>query len=743
MKKFSPVLVVGLLLTMACFVLYLYEPLFIRSICLYAYDAFMRSVARPPQSDRVALVDIDEASLDKYGQWPWSRDLIARLTQGILERHASVVAFDVVFPEPDGKSPCVLRGVMSARYKLDVKIDGVPDDLTDFDRMFAEVLRKSKSKTILGCYMHTSDAPVADVPDVDRFYRGFFYLKGPRQAGDVNRFMQQAGRMTISIPMLNEAAGNNAFYNAIPDADNVVRRNPLIMAYGTERIYPALAVEAVRMAMNIDQIGLEYYDQGIERLRLRNIAIPTDAAGRLIVNFRKLVSNEDQEGFHSFPTYSAAKVLEGEIGAESLSNKIVFVGTSAPGLRDMRATPLTPEFAGVEVHATIVDNILSGDMLYQPAWIPLIDTVAIVFMGLFLTMLLHRGRALLSFLVTALALLAAIEGSYMLFAKLNFVFVPVRLVVSTIIIYPILTMIKYWQEEQQKKQVRNMFGTMVSLEVLRYMENNPGSFTLTGQKAEATMFFSDVAGFTRISEALEPVKLSVLLNRYLSPMTQIIMDRKGYVDKYEGDLIMAEWGVPFAMEDHAAQACLAALEQQAKLAELRPVLKAEFGHEIHVRMGINSGSVTAGNMGSDRRFNYTVLGDAVNLASRLEPVNGDYGTRIIISEFTYEKAQGGVEARLLDKIVVTGKAKPVCIYELLGKHGQVQPEVIRMARLYEEAVRLHWERQWDEAIARFEELLRIRPDDVASREILGRIVEYRKNPPPQAWAGEYVRASKH
>jgi len=309
-------------------------------------------------------------------------------------------------------------------------------------------------------------------------------------------------------------------------------------------------------------------------------------------------------------------------------------------------------------------------------------------------------------------------------------------------IYPVLTMIRYWQEERQKKRVRNMFGTMVSPAVLKYLEKNPESFSLTGYKAEATMFFSDVAGFTTISEALKPDRLSDLLNRYLSPMTKIIMDREGYVDKYEGDLIMAEWGVPFAKEDHAVQACHAALEQQARLAELRPILQKEFGHEVFVRMGINSGVVTAGNMGSDRRFQYTVIGDAVNLARRLEPANKDYGTYITIGEETFEKAKTGIEARLLDKIVVRGKSKPVLIYELLGKPNEVPEAKIKAARLYEEAVGLYWSMKWDAAIARFEEVLRIDPADGPSITMLKRAREFRTNPPAAGWSGVYLREDK-
>ena len=309
-------------------------------------------------------------------------------------------------------------------------------------------------------------------------------------------------------------------------------------------------------------------------------------------------------------------VLEGRISPKALAGKIVFVGTSAVGLNDMKASPLTQFFPGVEVHATIADNILTGDMLSRPSWIVGVDSLAILLMGVFLTIFINRGKSWLSFLVSVAMILLSLKLSLVMLEKFHLVVVPAWVILSVVIIYPVLTMIKFWQEELQKKRVRDMFGTMVSTTVLHYLENHPGSFSLSGQKREATMFFSDVAGFTTISETLEPGQLSHLLNSYLSPMTQIIMERGGYVDKYEGDAIMAEWGVPYPVQDHAVQACLAALEQQAKLAELRPMLKNQYGKEIWVRMGLNSGTVTAGNMGSDKRFQYTVMGDAVNQAAR-------------------------------------------------------------------------------------------------------------------------------
>jgi adenylate cyclase len=277
--------------------------------------------------------------------------------------------------------------------------------------------------------------------------------------------------------------------------------------------------------------------------------------------------------------------------------------------------------------------------------------------------------------------------------------------------------------------------------VLSYLEQNPGSFSLTGARAEATMFFSDVAGFTTISESLEPPQLAELLNRYLSPMTDIIMARGGYVDKYEGDAIMAEWGVPFPAEDHAAQACYAALEQQAKLAELREPLEEEFGHRLTVRMGINTGTVTAGNMGSENRFQYTVMGDAVNQAARFESGSKPYGVGVMIGETTKEAIGNLFETRLLDLLVVKGKTKPIKVYELLARAGELDAEKTRVVALYHEALELHWDRQFEDALEKLDEALEIM-EDPASDMLKKRIAFYMENPPEEGWNGAFVNTEK-
>ena len=728
-------------MTFLCLCLFVSGPPFIQAISNYAYDALLKQVHDDPKSGRVAIVDIDEGSLGKYGQWPWPRYLIARLTDKILEAGAAVVAFDVVFAEEDRTSPRLIEEDINKHLGISISLSGIPPDLVDFDKVFAESL--SKGKMILGCAMHPSDVPVADVDtSIDPSYVSRLFTRSVRgQGGNISEFLMQANDITVAHTNLTKV-GSTAFFNAKVDHDGIVRSNPLIWAFGPNRIYPAMSLEAIRLYWDEPQIRVEYDDQGIVNIGLRDLNIPTDKAGRLVVNYRS-VHEDVKTGFvSSFPTHSITNVLEGKLPPGALDGKIVFIGTSAVGLKDVKASPLAEHLSGVEVHATMVDNMLAGDMLSKPYWMAGVHAIVIVMMGAFLTAFIYHGRSWLSFLASVVVFFVSIQVSLYLLDKHQLVFVPVWTVLSVIIIYPVLTMIKFWEEELQKKKVRNMFGTMVSEDVLKYLENNPGSFSLTGQRAEATMLFSDVAGFTTISESLPPDRLLELLNRYLSPMTHIIMERNGYVDKYEGDAIMAEWGVPFAMDDHATQACLAAIEQMEKLDSLREPLYKEFGHRLFVRIGVNTGTVTAGNMGSHKKFQYTVMGDAVNQAARFEPANKDYLTRIIIGESTRREAGDTVEVRLLDKIIVKGKTRPIQIYELLCRKGDLNGSKGEIVKLYEEALKLHWERKWDEALALLGKALELDPEDGPSLLIRDRVRAYGQHPPHEQWQGEYVRETK-
>lgn len=728
MKKRFPLLT-GFVLLLAGSVLFIMETDLLPMLSRRLYDAFLNKTAVPVQSDAVVIIDIDDDSLERYGQWPWPRTRLSRMVSSLWDQGAAVVVFDIIFIEPDRISPEVTVATWSEELGVEPQVEGIPDALRDFDALFAEVL--SGGASVLGCFLSQSSVPLDALPESeDSFFRGRFYERG--QSNLI--WLPQAGGALHPLPVLARAAAGQAFINTLPDRDNIIRRTPLVFAYGPGRIYPSLALEAIRLYVQAPHAGIVYDSEGIDGVRHIQIydgIIPTDAHGRMMLNYRST----------RFPHLSAVDVIEGHVATELIEGRIVFVGTSAAGLQDLVSTPLASDFPGVEVHATVVDNILAGDILREPRWAFWVSLLTLLVGGAVLTLLVSFTPALSSFLVMLLADATVLAAGFWLFRERQLVVMPAEIVVIWGLVFIGVIGVKYAQEERGRKQIRGMFGTMVSPDVLSYLEQNPGSFSLTGARAEATMFFSDVAGFTTISESLEPARLAELLNRYLSPMTGIIMARGGYVDKYEGDAIMAEWGVPFPQEDHAVQACLAALEQQEKLAELRAELKEEFGHDLDVRMGINTGTVTAGNMGSETRFQYTVMGDAVNQAARFESANKCYGSLIMIGEATCDVVKGQFEVRLLDLIVVKGKTKPIRIYELLARAGELDEEKRQAVALYESALELHWERRFDEAIVKLDEAFE-RFRDEPSYWLRERIRGYREAPPPESWNGEFVNPTK-
>lgn len=728
MKKRLP-LTTGILLLIAGAVCYIYQPPFAAELSRRVFDLFLQTTAKPVQTDAVAIVDIDDASLGAYGQWPWPRTRLADLTARLWEQGAAVVVYDVIFIEPDRTSPETVVEDWSAQFGTEVQVSGLPPGAEQFDRMFAESLQGGAS--VLGCFLNLTDKPLSDFQEREpSLYRGIFFEKGMAD----RQWLLQAENSLQPIPELAESAAGIAFINTVPDSDSIIRSIPLAIAYGPGRIYPSLSLEAIRLYCGARKLGLIYDSQagGLQQVLVPNAGvIPTDRHGRLTVNYRS----------DRFPHWSVKDVLDGRVPDGALQDKILFVGTSAAGLQDLRSTPFSSDFPGVEVHATAVDNIIAGDILREPGWVFGANLLLILAGGLVVMLLVVYTPAAISFLVMLAADAAVVGGAFWLLKEKSLVVCPAETVTAWGLVFAGVIAVKYWQEEHGRKQVRGMFGTMVSPDVLRYLEQNPGSFSLSGERAEATMFFSDVAGFTTISESLDPERLAALLNRYLSPMTEIIMARGGYVDKYEGDAIMAEWGVPFPADDHAAQACYAALEQQKKLAELRETLKIEFGHELTVRMGINTGTVTAGNMGSEGRFQYTVMGDAVNQAARFESGSKPYGVQIMIGETTRKAVGDLFEVRLLDRLVVKGKTRPIRVYELLANAGELSAEKAQVVALYESALALHWERKFEEALAKLDEALNILADP-PSEMLNKRIVFYLENPPEEGWSGAFVNTEK-
>ena len=462
--------------------------------------------------------------------------------------------------------------------------------------------------------------------------------------------------------------------------------------------------------------------------------IPIDERGNFHIDFVGEIGD-----FTGVPFRAVVRSENEEVRAR-LADKIAFVGLTFTGAGDAGAITIHEYHPWVLVHMAVASNLMNETYL-QPLG-QHHKLMILICLWLILALVPVFARPVWYGVMTAtIALIycATVWSQLVSHTYLLPVTAPLTLMLSAFVI---VVVFRYINEEREKRVIRGMFSTMVSPEVLTFMEENPDSFSLGGHEAEATMFFSDVAGFTTISESLSSAALVELLNQYLSPMSDIILSSGGYIDKYEGDAIMAEWGVPAPDPNHAKHACWSALEQQAKLDELRPRLLDEFGHDIIVRMGINSGRVSAGNMGSTQKFQYTVMGDAVNQAARYEPTNKVYGTLIMIGNSTYELAKDHIEARLLDRIVVKGKTVPIKVYELLAKKGELSGEKARVVERYHRGLALHIERRWEEAIACFEDALATDPDDGPSQTLLARVRGYQTDPPPDSWQGEYVRTSK-
>jgi len=733
----------GLIMVVLCLVWYVWCSSqggkfhkFIKALDNRVVDLMFRIRGDMPTTGDVVVVDLDEKSLQEIGQWPWSRSVVGDMLLKIGAHGPRVIGLDIFFPEADRTSRS--RYVPYFEKLTGQKLE-LPEEEADNDLVLCRAMEETP--TIVGYVFLMPEKEDEPEPDEDavRPCPQFSWTA----VGDDAKLLRgsrivRAREPVLNIPTIGDGAMSEGYFNMIPDASGMVRKVPLFMRFGNT-LYPSLNLEMLREGLEETDakpvFGELFGQYGLNSVGVGEYTLPTDLDGQMWVNFRGRQK--------TFPYYSASDIIKGRVSPSEFKDKFVVVGTSAAGLLDLRSTPFDNAFPGVEVHANVLDNAIAGDAMRHDVMREKgIIMTLIIAGGLILTALLSYTGPIAGGVGGLLILAVVGIGNYSVFFLRNQLVGVTYSLVALLGIFIVVTLVNYFLEGRQKRVIRGMFSTMVSGDVLKYMEDNPGTFSLAGEQRQATMFFSDVAGFTTISESLTPADLVLLLNAYLTPMTEIIMDLQGYVDKYEGDAIMAEWGVPFPSEDHAQLACLAALEQQARLAAIREELYERFGHRLFVRMGMNSGAVSAGNMGSTRRFSYTVMGDAVNQAARFEPANKDYDTDIMMGASTYELAKDHIEARMLDKIIVKGKTEPITIYELIANKGDISDEKAEVVGLYHEALEIHWERDFEGAIVRLEKALTVDAKDGPCKALLARINGYKEAPPGDDWQGEYVRKSK-
>ena len=475
-------------------------------------------------------------------------------------------------------------------------------------------------------------------------------------------------------------------------------------------------------------------DYGVETVSLGKVAIPVDEMGRFMVNYRGPGK--------TFPHISITDILRGRVPPQTFRDRIVLVGATAMGIFDLRVTPFDNLFPGLEIHANIIDNILYQDFLRRPAWALIFDLAAMALVGLVLGLLLPRLRPLSGTVVTMILSVIYIFVCQYLFTRagawLNIVY-PMLIL---ILIYVSLTAYKYFTEERQKRFIKDAFSTYLAPSVVAQLIKSPDRLVLGGEERIITAFFSDVQGFTSISEAMTPKELVELLNEFLTEMTDVILGHEGTVDKFEGDAIIAFFGAPNTLPDHAARACKACIDMQKKLVRLRAKWKAENRPELKMRIGLNTGSAVVGNMGSRSRMDYTMMGDTVNTAARLEGVNKIYGTFTMISDATFSYAKDEIFVRELDSISVVGKGEPVVAYELIGYPDEVEDTVKSVVRHYADGLLAYRNQRWEEAVSLFSEALSLAPDDGPSQTMLSRCRAFKDSPPGKDWDGVFTMTSK-
>ena len=623
---------------------------FLRQLELWSYDQRLNMTLPGGQDERIVIVDIDEKSLAEIGRWPWSRNQVAELLDRLFKQYkVAVVGFDVVFAELDTSS-----GIRELERLADTELR----DNAEFRRVLGRNRQRLDYDALLA-------ARLSSYPVVLGYY---FADEGTRTAGRLPApvFRRQelpAGRTSIAvkngyganIPVLQQAARSAGHFNPDPDRDGVTRRVPMLQQF-RDGYYESLSLAVMRTLYGQPalQPGFPSGDMTqLEWLQAADLRVPVDASATALIPYR------GNRG--SFPYLSAADVLKGRVAQQQLENAVVLVGTTAPGLMDLRSTPVSAVYPGVEVHANMIAGMLDNSIKHAPSYAVTVELVTLLLLGLLLAVLLPSIGPLASLGLSVLLAALVLIGNLVAWQQ-NLVLPLASGLVLVLVLYFVNATWGFLVEAHAKHLITGLFGQYVPPQIVSVMSRDPEHFTMAAEEREMTVLFSDVVGFTTISESLEPKVLAQLMNDYLSAMTAVIYEHGGTVDKYIGDAIMAFWGAPLGDPDHARHAVQAALAMQQRMESLRAEFAGKGLPQLMIGIGINSGTMRVGNMGSSFRVAYTAMGDAVNLASRLEGLTRQYGVWVIAGEATRAQVSDYVW-RELDMVQVKGKQEPVKMYE--------------------------------------------------------------------------------
>jgi adenylate cyclase len=703
-----------------------WDPAPLEELRLLSFDFFQTIKPRESPARPVVIVDIDEESMQALGQWPWPRTIIAELVDRLINLGALVVGFDVVFPEPDRYSPGSIIDIVRG---LDDQTLRHIRELPSNDQILADAFRRGR--VVVGeSGVRRLNAETGPPRQVGLATIG----------GDPSPYLITFPDVRSNIPILEQAAAGRGLFTIRPERDGIVRRVPLAMkAEGV--VIPALSLEMLRVAAGSNPLIIRSNQAGIFSIGIPGLAIPTDRNGQMWVRF----SAHDPARY-----ISAQDLLSGRVPREKIDRKLVVVGTSAIGLLDRLTTPIDPSMPGVEIHAQMIENALTGSWISYPNYAIAVElTVAAVTSLAIIIVAPVLGAA------TVAVLGAVVAASLIGLSWYFFVWFGVLLdftypLLSALLVYLALVFTNYLREESQRQQIRSAFSQYLSPALVEQLVEAPEKLVLGGEEREMTIMFSDVRGFTTISEMYRqnPQGLTTLMNRLLTPLTNAIIDHKGTIDKYMGDAIMAFWNAPVADNEHAANACAAALDMCERLKQLNTEraqeakARGQIFLPIHIGIGVNTGTCVVGNMGSDLRFDYSVLGDPVNLTSRIEGQTKTYAIPVIAGSKTMQAVGEKFAALELDIIRLKGKADPEIVYGIFGAEDvATSSDFLRMRDFSQQMLMCYRARDWTKALDALEHC-RAFERQFGLRGFFdlyaARITQFRATPPPRDWSGVYV-----
>ncbi|OGP63823.1 MAG: hypothetical protein A2V65_01925 [Deltaproteobacteria bacterium RBG_13_49_15] len=737
-----------MLVSMLVIVLFFASPPFLELMELKTIDLRFLSRDAIPATGTVVMAIIDEKSLNAEGRWPWPRSKIAQLVDELTKNGAKVIAFDIGFLDPDENTNLkLIQEIRRTVDRLNIHSQPLSESIeeyqhkTDNDRLLKEAIERSGAKIVLGHFFHmnTRDLNYEVTPaeldrQLDRISSSRYPLiKGADENGRslpvINVFAPQG-----NLEIFSQGGISSGFFNKMPDEDGVVRWTPLMLRC-RGGIYAPLTVQAVWEFLGQPDLSVIGGAYGVEGVQIGETFIPTDEYGRLLVNHLGPST--------VIPQYSVTDIIGNRVKPDSFKDKIVVVGGAAMGIADYIITPFSSSLPGMTLHATVIDNILTQNFLTKPNWTRIFDLLAIIVVCLITGIVLPHLKAFKGLLFALFLFIGYIFLIYQLFIRAKILVNMVYPLLGLALTYIALTVFNYVTEERSKRHVRKAFSQYVASDVIEEILENPDELKLGGDVKTLSVLFSDLTGFTTYSEKYSPQELVNILSDYFNKMTEEVFSSRGTLLMYIGDGLMAVFGAPVESADHAEHACDAALAMRKRLHLLPMEWAVKERPRLNARIGINSGPMLVGNLGSVHRFTYGVLGDQVNLASRLEGLNKLYGTDILIGENTARYVGKAFVLREVDSVRVVGKTQAINIFEIVSRYmNLVSQEKQDFIKFYEEGLARYRKREWQNAQTLFNRAEERIPGDQSCQVMAERCRTFLGNPPPEDWDGAYTALVK-